>query len=73
MRKNSLQEITTLDRLLGRFEKNTPGQGGLAVYRSTMYTVHTPFDPGSNSKMTLEPKFMAHKRSISIREHEQQR
>ena len=65
-----MKEITTFERLLGRFEKNIPGQGGLAVYRSTI--------PRSilvvcNSKMTLEPKFMAHKRSISIREHEQQR
>ena len=27
---------TTFERLLGSFEKNTPGQGGLAVYRSTI-------------------------------------
>ena len=31
-----MKEITTFERLLGRFEKNTPGQGGLAVYRSTI-------------------------------------
>ena len=31
-----MKEITTFERLLGRFEKNTPGPGGLAVYRSTI-------------------------------------
>ena len=31
-----MKGITTFERLLGRFEKNTPGQGGLAVYRSTI-------------------------------------
>ena len=31
-----MQEITTLDRSLGRFEKNTPGHVGLAVYRITI-------------------------------------
>ena len=73
MSNNDMKVINTFERWLGRLENNASGQEGLAVYCSTMYTVHTPFDPGSNSKMTLEPKFMAHKRSISIREHEQQR
>ena len=34
--QHNMKEITIFECLLGRFEKNTPGQGGLAVYRSTI-------------------------------------